>query len=66
MIYVGDAVADMEAAREAGVLPIAAAWAPSAIADELAAAEPHALFTDAGAFRSWLAEVFTRLDGSVG
>jgi phosphoglycolate phosphatase-like HAD superfamily hydrolase len=57
VIYVGDAVADMEAAREAGVLPIAAAWAPSAIAHELAAAEPHALFTDAGAFWSWLAEV---------
>jgi phosphoglycolate phosphatase-like HAD superfamily hydrolase len=57
VIYVGDAVADMEAAREAGVLPIAAAWAPSAIAHELAATKPHALFTDASHFQSWLTEV---------
>jgi hypothetical protein len=48
----------MQAARQAGVIPIAAAWAPSAIAGELAAAKPHALFTDADAFRAWLAEAF--------
>ena len=59
VIYVGDAVADVEAARQAGVLPIAAAWAPSAIAEELAAAKPHALFADAREFQAWLVEVLT-------
>ena len=55
VVYVGDAVADMQAAHEAGVLPIAAAWAPSAVAAELEATKPHALFTDAGDFHAWLA-----------
>jgi pyrophosphatase PpaX len=54
VIYVGDAVADMQAAREAGVLPVAAAWAPSAIADELEATRPHALFSQANDFRTWV------------
>jgi phosphoglycolate phosphatase-like HAD superfamily hydrolase len=54
VIYVGDAVADMHAAGEAGVLGVAAAWAPSAIEAELAATRPHALFTDAVAFEAWL------------
>ena len=54
VIYVGDAVADMHAAHEAGVLAVAAAWAPSAIAAELTAARPHALFEDAAAFEAWL------------
>jgi pyrophosphatase PpaX len=53
VIYVGDAVADMHAAHEAGVLAIAAAWAPSAIAAELAATQPHALFKDAAEFEAW-------------
>src|SRR4029453_1987180 len=57
VIYVGDAVADMAAGAGAGVRPIAAAWAPSAIAAELAATKPHALFTDASHFQSWLLEV---------
>ncbi len=54
VIYVGDAVADMHAAAEAGVLGVAAAWAPGAIEAELAATRPHALFTDAAAFEAWL------------
>jgi pyrophosphatase PpaX len=54
VIYVGDAVADMQAAVEAGVRPVAAAWAPSAREAELAATKPYALFTDAGAFEAWL------------
>jgi phosphoglycolate phosphatase-like HAD superfamily hydrolase len=57
VIYVGDAVADMEAAREAGVRPIGAAWAPSAIAAELAAKKPHALFSSADDFHAWLVTV---------
>jgi hypothetical protein len=36
------------------VLAVAAAWAPSAIAAELAAASPHRLFTDASEFETWL------------
>src|SRR5262245_58803969 len=47
VIYVGDAVSDMQAAHAAGVLPIAAAWAPTAVAADLEAERPHALFSDA-------------------
>ena len=54
VIYVGDAVSDVRAAHEAGVLPIAAAWAPTAVAAELQALRPHALFTDAADFHAWL------------
>jgi phosphoglycolate phosphatase/pyrophosphatase PpaX len=54
VVYVGDAVADMQAADQAGVLGVAAAWAPSAIEAELAATRPYALFTDAADFKAWL------------
>ena len=54
VIYVGDAVADMHAAREVGVLPVAAAWAPSAIPAELEATRPYALFSQANDFRTWM------------
>ena len=55
VIYVGDTVSDVQAARAAGVLPIAAAWSPTAVAAALAAERPHALFTDAADFHAWLA-----------
>ena len=54
VIYVGDAVSDIEAAHAAGVLAIAAAWAPTAVAAELDARRHHALFTEAAAFHAWL------------
>lgn len=54
VVYVGDAVADMQAADQAGVLGVAAAWAPSAIEAALSATRPHALFTDAADFEAWL------------
>lgn len=54
VIYVGDAVSDMEAAHAAGVRAIAAAWSPTAAAADLGALKPHALFTDAGDFHAWL------------
>jgi phosphoglycolate phosphatase-like HAD superfamily hydrolase len=54
VVYVGDAVADMVAADQAGVLGVAAAWAPGAIEAELAATRPHALFTNAADFEAWL------------
>jgi phosphoglycolate phosphatase-like HAD superfamily hydrolase len=44
--YVGDSLGDIDEARKAGVVPIAAAWAPNADAAGLAAREPAALFTD--------------------
>jgi phosphoglycolate phosphatase-like HAD superfamily hydrolase len=53
-IYVGDAVVDIEAARAAGVTPVAAAWAPGARAAELRGARPARLFTEAEAFAAWL------------
>ena len=55
VIYVGDTTSDVQAAHAAGVLPVAAAWAPTAVAAELEALRPHALFTDAADFHAWLA-----------
>jgi pyrophosphatase PpaX len=54
VIYVGDAISDMQAAHAAGVLPVAAAWASTAVAADLDALRPHALFTDAIEFHAWL------------
>ena len=54
VIYVGDAVSDMHAAREAGVCAVAAAWAPTASAEELRQLGPQALFTDVADFHAWL------------
>jgi len=55
VIYVGDAIADVRAAGEAGVRAVAAAWAPTASAVELRELQPHALFTDVADFHAWLA-----------
>jgi pyrophosphatase PpaX len=52
--YVGDAVSDVHAAREAGVLALAAGWAPSADAAALAAAGPHATFRAVDEFIDWI------------
>ncbi|HEU5193097.1 MAG TPA: HAD hydrolase-like protein, partial [Methylomirabilota bacterium] len=54
VIYVGDTISDVEAAQAAGVLPVAAAWASTAVAAELEALRLHALFTDADDFHAWL------------
>jgi pyrophosphatase PpaX len=54
VVYVGDAVGDVLAAQEAGVLPVAAAWAPSAVPHELEAARPYTLFSNARDFRTWV------------
>lgn len=54
VIYVGDAVSDIQAAHAAGVTAIAAAWAPTAVAEQLHAVKPHVLFSDAVAFHAWL------------
>lgn len=54
VIYVGDAVSDVQAAREAGVPAVAAAWAPTASAVELRDVGPQALFTEVADFHAWL------------
>jgi pyrophosphatase PpaX len=52
--YVGDTAYDMEAAREAGVIPLGAGWAPTADRAALRAAAPHAAFDTVGDFVGWL------------
>ena len=52
--YVGDAPYDIEAARDAGVLPIAAAWAPGTDAEALSALGPPQLFRTVDGFIRWI------------
>jgi phosphoglycolate phosphatase-like HAD superfamily hydrolase len=54
VIYVGDARADMLAAREAGVIAVGAAWASGIQLAELTASRPDVIFSDAGVFLAWL------------
>lgn len=54
--YVGDAPSDVTAAREARVVPIAAAWAPTADPDALSARQPAELFRSIAEFGNWLGE----------
>jgi phosphoglycolate phosphatase-like HAD superfamily hydrolase len=54
VIYVGDAVFDIEAAREAAVIPVAAAWASTSARTDLEAAQPALIFSDADVFCQWL------------
>jgi len=55
-VYVGDAPGDVIAAREVGVVPLAAAWAGTADAAALEAATPVALFRTVGELQVWLIE----------
>ena len=57
VIYVGDAAFDVVAAREADVIPVGAAWAPSVVPGELEGARPHVIFTRAEDFHRWLDSV---------
>jgi phosphoglycolate phosphatase-like HAD superfamily hydrolase len=52
--YVGDARADMLAAREAGVVAAGAAWAHGARVAELKEAGADVIFADAREFVAWL------------
>jgi phosphoglycolate phosphatase-like HAD superfamily hydrolase len=52
--YVGDSPSDMNDARKAGVIPIAAAWASTADPAMLAAREPAALFRTVDEFTRWI------------
>lgn len=55
VVYVGDAVSDILNAREAGVIPVAAAWAESAHVDTLAAQSPKVLFRTVKELADWIA-----------
>ena len=57
VIYAGDAGVDMIAAREAGVIPVGAAWAPSVVPGELEATRPHVIFARAEDFHRWLESI---------
>jgi len=51
--YVGDAPYDIDAAKQADVIAVAAAWAGSADAAALAARQPHRLFQRVTDFIAW-------------
>jgi phosphoglycolate phosphatase-like HAD superfamily hydrolase len=53
--YVGDAPSDIDAAREAGVLALAAAWAKTADSLALGRKQPAALFESVADFQTWIA-----------
>ena len=53
--YLGDVPSDVDSARKAGVIPLAAAWAPGADAAALQARRPHALFRTVEGFVDWVA-----------
>lgn len=59
-IYVGDAVSDVLAARDAGIMAVGAAWALRSRGIELEDAGADRVFADAGEFLAWL-DMVTRL-----
>jgi HAD superfamily hydrolase (TIGR01549 family) len=52
--HVGDAPADIEAARGAGLVALAAAWAPAAEPERLGELVPDALFLTVASFAAWI------------
>jgi HAD superfamily hydrolase (TIGR01549 family) len=60
--YVGDSASDVQAAREAGVAPLGAAWVPTTDAAALRAAGPLETFDSVQGFLRWIEEhvEFTR------
>ena len=52
---VGDSPSDVRAARQVGLVSVAAAWAPGADRDRLAASQPDCLFDAVPPLASWLA-----------
>jgi len=52
--YVGDAPSDMEAAREAGVIPLGAAWLPTTNEQALRTVLPAATFPTLQHFLHWI------------
>ncbi|MCA1841367.1 MAG: HAD hydrolase-like protein [Actinobacteria bacterium] len=54
--YIGDAAADVDAARSAGVVSVGAAWTPAASHSLLQAARPDFLFWTVPDFAFWVGE----------
>jgi phosphoglycolate phosphatase/pyrophosphatase PpaX len=54
ILYIGDAPSDTIASRIAGITMIAAAWAPTAEPDKLAATQPDEIFHSVKDFTDWL------------
>lgn len=54
VIGVGDSPSDVRSARQAGIVSVAAAWAPTAVPSSLAACQPDHMFRHVPAFRCWL------------
>lgn len=54
VVAVGDAPTDVHAARAAGVVPVAAAWASTAHPGRLAAERPDHVFEAVARFSDWL------------
>ncbi len=52
--YVGDAPTDIDSAREAGVIPLGAAWAATTSADDLRARAPLETFQSVTSFIAWI------------
>lgn len=55
--YLGDAVSDVEDARSAGLIPLAAAWDKRAELKALRSQTPAATFETVGEFTDWIATV---------
>jgi phosphoglycolate phosphatase-like HAD superfamily hydrolase len=52
--YVGDSPYDMQAAKEAGVIPLAAAWAETANFERLKEMDPTAIFSTVDGLTNWI------------
>ena len=52
--YVGDVPSDMQSARQAGVLPVGAAWAGTSTLRSTPAEEPGPIFYDIESFIRWI------------
>ncbi|HWU37536.1 MAG TPA: HAD family hydrolase [Candidatus Acidoferrum sp.] len=61
--YVGDAPTDIEAAREAGVIPLGAAWAATSNSDILGALSPLETFRSIEDFTRWVEKNVESLPG---
>lgn len=54
IVYIGDAVSDVQACREAGVRCLSAAWASTARIDDLEKVNPGLVFRTVGSMRTFL------------
>ncbi len=54
VFYLGDLTYDIRSAREAGVIPLAAAWSSTMTQEELESENPDAIFSTTDDFIGWL------------